>query len=69
MQNAIPQALKKAQPGTKEFRRALRDALESTKNLAGAHGIFNVTPNDHQGFDQRARVMVTIEKGTWKLTQ
>jgi len=28
-----------------------------------------VTPNDHQGFDQRARVMVTIEKGTWKLTQ
>ena len=69
LQNAIPQALKKAQPGTKEFRRALRDALENTKNLAGAHGIFNVTPNDHQGFDQRARVMVTIEKGTWKLTQ
>jgi branched-chain amino acid transport system substrate-binding protein len=67
LQNAIPVALKSAQPGTKEFRKALRDALESSKNLAGAHGIFNMTPNDHQGFDQRARVMVTIENNTWKL--
>lgn len=67
LQNAIPQALKKAQPGTREFRKALRDALEGTKELAGAHGIFNLTPNDHQGFDQRARVMVTIENNTWKL--
>uniref|UniRef100_Q478A8 Amino acid/amide ABC transporter substrate-binding protein, HAAT family n=1 Tax=Dechloromonas aromatica (strain RCB) TaxID=159087 RepID=Q478A8_DECAR len=65
--SAIPVALKKAKPGTVEFRRALRDALENTKNVAGAHGIFNLTPNDHQGFDQRARVMVTIENNTWKL--
>ena len=67
LQNAIPQALKKAQPGTKEFRRALRDALESTRNLPAAHGVFNMTANDHQGFDQRARVMVVIENNTWKL--
>jgi len=67
LQSAIPVALKKAKPGTVEFRRALREALESTKNVAGAHGIFNLTPNDHQGFDQRARVMVTIENNTWKL--
>jgi len=67
LQNAVPLALKKAKPGTVEFRRALRDALEATKNLPGAHGIFNLTPNDHQGFDQRARVMVTIENNTWKL--
>ncbi|NTV68721.1 MAG: ABC transporter substrate-binding protein [Azonexaceae bacterium] len=67
LQNAVPQALKKAKPGTVEFRRALRDALEGTKDLPGAHGIFNLTPNDHQGFDQRARVMVTIENNTWKL--
>lgn len=67
--NAIPQALKKAQPGTREFRKALRDALEGTKNLPAAHGIFNMSPQDHQGFDQRARVMVTIEKGTWKLVK
>jgi len=67
LQNAVPQALKKGKPGTVEFRRGLRDALEATKNLPGAHGIFNMTPNDHQGFDQRARVMVTIENNTWKL--
>lgn len=67
--NALPLALKKAKPGTVEFRRALRDALESTKNLPGAHGIFNMTPNDHQGFDQRARVMATIENNTWKLVK
>ena len=67
LQNAIPQALKKGQPGTKEFRKALRDALESTKSLPAAHGIFNMTPNDHQGFDQRARVMVVIDNNTWKL--
>jgi branched-chain amino acid transport system substrate-binding protein len=28
--NAVPEALKKAQPGTPEFRKALRDALENT---------------------------------------
>jgi len=67
LQNAIPQALKKGQPGTKEFRHALRDTLESTTNMPGAHGVFNITANDHQGFDQRARVMVTIENNTWKL--
>jgi branched-chain amino acid transport system substrate-binding protein len=67
--NAIPTALKKAKPGTVEFRRALRDAMENTKNLPAAHGIFNMTPNDHQGYDQRARVMATIENNTWKLVK
>jgi branched-chain amino acid transport system substrate-binding protein len=64
---AIPEALKKGQPGTKEFRRALRDALEATRNVVGAHGIYNMSPQDHVGLDQRARVMVRIENGDWKL--
>jgi branched-chain amino acid transport system substrate-binding protein len=63
---AVPVALKKAQPGTPAFRAALRDALEQTKDLAGAHGIFNMSAADHLGLDQRARVMVRIENGTWK---
>ena len=63
---AVPVALNKAQPGTAEFRAALRDALEGTKNVAGAHGIFNMSPTDHLGLDQRARVMVKIENGTWR---
>ena len=69
MAAAVPVALKKAQPGTPEFRAALRDALENTKNLAGAHGIFNMSPTDHLGLDQRARVMVKIENGTWKVQE
>ncbi|MFZ5512357.1 MAG: ABC transporter substrate-binding protein [Pseudomonadota bacterium] len=67
LQNAIPVALKKAQPGSKEFRKALRDALEGTKDVIGAHGVFNMSPTDHLGLDQRARVMVKIENGKWVL--
>jgi branched-chain amino acid transport system substrate-binding protein len=59
-------ALKKAQPGTPAFRAALRDALENLKDVAGAHGIFSTTAQDHLGMDQRARVMVRIENGAWK---
>ncbi len=66
MAAAVPAALKKAQPGTPEFRAALRDALEQLQDVAGAHGIFNMSPTDHLGLDQRARVMVKIENGTWK---
>jgi branched-chain amino acid transport system substrate-binding protein len=63
---ALPVALKKAQPGSAEFRSALRDAIEAVKELPGAHGIFNMSANDHLGLDQRAYVMVKIENGTWK---
>jgi branched-chain amino acid transport system substrate-binding protein len=69
LEAAVPVALKKGQPGTKEFRAALRDALENVKNLPAAHGVFNMTPTDHLGFDQRARVMVKIEGGNWKLVK
>ncbi|MCV2363684.1 ABC transporter substrate-binding protein [Paucibacter sp. DJ1R-11] len=65
LQAALPVALKKAQPGTPAFRAALRDALEGVKELPGAHGVFNMSPTDHLGLDQRARVMVKIDKGTW----
>ncbi len=66
MQAALPVALKKAKPGTPEFRAALRDALEGVKELAGAHGVFNMSPQDHLGLDQRAYVIVKIEGGAWK---
>ncbi len=67
LEAAIPEALKNAQPGTAEFRAALRDALENVKEVAGAHGVFNMSPTDHLGLDQRARVMVQIQDGKWKL--
>lgn len=66
---AIPQALKKAQPGSREFRVALRDAIEGVKNLSAAHGVFNLSAQDHQGFDQRARVMARVEGGKWVLVK
>jgi len=66
MAAALPEALKKAKPGTPEFRAALRDALEQIKELPAAHGVFNMSKEDHLGLDQRARVMVKIENGTWK---
>ena len=69
LQAAVPVALKKAQPGTKAFKAALRDALEGVKEVAGAHGIFNMSPKDHLGFDQRAAVMVQIVNGDWKLAK
>jgi branched-chain amino acid transport system substrate-binding protein len=64
---AIPIALKVAKPGTPAFRSALRDALESAHGLVVSQGVMDMTPADHNGFDQRARVMVTISKGGWKL--
>lgn len=69
LQAAVPEALKKAQPGSAEFRAALRDALENMKEVAGAHGVFTMSSTDHLGLDQRARVMVQIQKGAWKLVQ
>jgi branched-chain amino acid transport system substrate-binding protein len=66
---AVPEALKKAQPGTKEFRKALRDAIEGIKNLPTSHGIVNMSPTDHLGLDQRSRVMVQIVGGKWKLSK
>ena len=66
MTAALPAALKKAKPGTPEFRVALRDAIEQVKDLPGAHGIFSMSPTDHLGLDQRAYVMVKIVNGAWK---
>lgn len=66
LQEAAKTAVPKAKPGTKEFRAALRDGLEGIKNLPASHGIFNMTPTNHQGLDQRSQVMVRIEKGAWK---
>ncbi len=66
LQRAIPEALKKAQPGTAEFRAALRDALENIRNEPSTNGVVNMSKTDHLGLDQRARVMVQIKGGDWK---
>ncbi len=63
----VPIAAKNAKPGTPEFRQALRDALENVKNVVGTHGVYNMTAMNHNGLDERARVLVHVENGEWRL--
>ena len=67
LQRAVPEAAKKAKPGTPEFRAALRDALESTQELVGTQGVYNMSPADHSGFDRRGRELMTLKDGKWHL--
>jgi len=67
LQGALPAALKAAKPGTPEFRAALRDAIEKTKELVATQGYYSMTPEDHSGFDERGRVMVTVKDNKWIL--
>ncbi len=66
LSHAIKVALPKARPGTAEFRSALRDALEATKDLVTSQGVMTMSPQDHVGYDKRAAVMVQIRDGRWK---
>jgi branched-chain amino acid transport system substrate-binding protein len=65
LNRAVPIALKAGAPGTPEFRRALRDALEQTRDFPDSNGLVNMTPTDHIGLDQRARVIAEIRDGKW----
>lgn len=65
--DAAARALPKAQPGTPQFRVALRDAIVSTKELVGTHSVYNFKPDSRYGSDDRSRVVVKLEKGQWKL--
>jgi branched-chain amino acid transport system substrate-binding protein len=69
LEAAVPKALQKAKPGTKEFREALRTALESVTALRATQGVYDLSPENHQGLDRRARVMARIEGGTWKIAK
>ena len=55
-----------AKPGTPEFRSALRDAIYSTKDLVGTHGVYNFTPASPFGTDRRGLVLVKLTSGQWK---
>ena len=67
LRQALPVALKKAKPGTPEFRQALRDAIEGAKNVAGTNGVYNFSPKDHYGLDERGAVMVRVANGNWQI--
>jgi len=67
--DAAARAVKKAKPGTPEFRTALRDEMYNIKELVGTQGVYNFKPGTPYGVDQRSIVLVKVEKGTWKLVR
>ena len=67
MEKAVPIALKKARPGTPEFRAALRDAFEQIGKTTLAHGVLNWTPTDHWGYTDDTGVMMKVTGGEFKV--
>ena len=67
LEKTVPVALKKAKPGTKEVRTALRDAIEGMGRTVFAHGIMNWTATDHWGYQPETGVMLVVKNGDWAL--
>lgn len=45
----------------------IRDFLENTKGFVGQHGIFNFSPQDHNGLSKDDLEMVVVKNGDWAL--
>jgi branched-chain amino acid transport system substrate-binding protein len=69
LEKVIPMALKKARPGTKEFRAAIRDAMETMGETVVSHGILNYTKDNHWGFTTDTGVILKVVNGDWKYEQ
>ena len=67
LEKAVPMALKKAKPGTPEFRTALRDSLETMGRTVFAHGVMNWTPADHWGYTMETGVVMKVADGKFKV--
>ncbi len=67
MEKAIPLALKKAKPGTAEFRAAMRDTLETMGRTVFSHGVMNWTAADHWGYTLETGVMTKLVDGKFKV--
>ncbi len=65
LEKAIPIAMKKAQPGTPEFRKALKDALETMGRTPVSQGVLSWTAQDHFGFLPETGVLLKVVKGDW----
>ena len=67
VEHAVPAALKVAKPGTEAFRAALRDEIEKTKDLALNNGLSNMTPDNHNGYDERSAFLIQVKDGAFHL--
>lgn len=69
VEKAAPAALKQAKPGTPEFRKALRDTIETLRDVVLTQGVYSLSPADHNGADRRSQVMVRIDNGKWRYAE
>ncbi len=69
LRRIIPVALKSAKPGTPEFKAALLKAIVGEKDIVASHGVYNFTATDHDGLDNRGRVLLIVKDGKFALTQ
>ena len=67
LEKVVPAALKKAKPGTKEFRAALRDGIETMGRTVVSHGVLNYTKDNHWGFTTETGVILKVVGGDWKV--
>jgi branched-chain amino acid transport system substrate-binding protein len=67
LEKAIPLALKKAKPGTPEFRAALKTALETMGRTPVSQGVLSFTATDHFGYTPETGVMLKIVGGEWQV--
>jgi branched-chain amino acid transport system substrate-binding protein len=67
LEKVLPVALKKAKPGTKEFRAAIRESMENMGRTLFAHGVMNWTKDDHWGFTNETGVMLKVVNGDFKV--
>ena len=66
LERAVPLALKKAKPGTPEFRAALREAFETVGEVPVPQGVLRYSAKDHFGYDDRARLVLSVQNGRWR---
>lgn len=64
---AVPLAMENAEPGTAEFRTALREAIETGGPFPASQGVFEFSADDHLGLDERAVVLLTANDGQFEL--
>jgi branched-chain amino acid transport system substrate-binding protein len=67
LEKIIPVALKKAKPGTPEFRAALKDALENSGRIPVSQGVLHYTATDHFGFTPDTGVLLKVVNGDWQV--
>lgn len=67
LEKVLPVALKKAKPGTPEFRAAIRDAMETMGRTIFSHGVMNWTKDDHWGYTMETGVMLKVVNGKFEV--